>query len=145
MALFDVGRHQAESLDPGDAEDLVEGEDRCGRGTPRLLADTPAQPLVGIEAQPTGRGAVPGDHVHPGVGQEPRGFQDRAVVELLEGLFPEGYLDYPEAAEMGRDLVQAGDHGAGHRLQHGIRRWCQHSQEDAFSHLAIIDQRRPWK
>ena len=69
----------------------------AGRGRDAL-----AQPLVAIEAEPARRGAVPGDDIDLGVGEEFGGAQDLAVVELPQRLLRERDLGHLEAREMHR-------------------------------------------
>src|SRR5687767_1333763 len=84
-ALLDVvgvGGDEAEAPRSGTLEYLVQRQHRGAGRDAGLAADAPAQRLVGLKAKPPGRGAIPADHLHLGVGEKLRGTQDLAVVEL---------------------------------------------------------------
>ena len=80
-----IGRDEADAPDAGKLEDLAERQHRGAGGHAARRGDALAQALVALEAEPARRGAVPGDRVDLGVGQELGGAQDLGVVELRQG------------------------------------------------------------
>jgi DNA-binding GntR family transcriptional regulator len=138
LDIVDVRGHEAEARHAGAPEDLVEGEYRRARRHAGRRGDPLAQALVGIEAQPARRGSVPADHVELRVGEQFRGAEDLAVVELPERLVCERDLGDAEPPEMGAHLRQTGEHLRGHRLEHGIRGRRQHPQEQASGHGRLV-------
>jgi hypothetical protein len=86
---YDFGLHVVQvgcdEPDPPSAlatEDIAEGQHRGAGRNPRRRGDPLAEALVAIESEPARRGAIPGNHAHLGVGEEFRGANDLAVVEL---------------------------------------------------------------
>ena len=130
----DVGSHQAKALDPGRGENLVQCQHgRAGWDSGRGL-DPLAQAAVGVKTEPPGGGAVPSDGVDFGVGQKFGGGQDRAIVELGQGVTGQSDLGHAEAGKVDRDIGHGCEHRRRDRLQRGVGRRGQHAKADRSGH-----------
>jgi hypothetical protein len=135
LHVIAVRGHQPDVAHRGGAEDFAESKDRgAGRNASRS-GDALAQPLVALEAEPAGRGAVPGDRVDLGVCEKLCRSQDLRVVELAECPVGERDLEHSEAGEMRSRLRNAGEHGDCGRLEDGVRGRRQHAEADGARHL----------
>ena len=92
-----VGRHEAEPLNSAQGHQLVERQHRRGGANAGALGDALAQAAISIKAEPARGRAAPADRIDLRIGQQFRGGEDLAVVELAERLGRQRDLSHGEA------------------------------------------------
>src|ERR1700682_4189672 len=141
LHVVEIGRHEAELLDFGGGEHLVQRQHGCCRGNSGRRGDPLAQPDVGFETQPARRRAVPADDIDLRMRQQFGRAQDFTVVKLRQRARGQGDFGDLEARKMHADLRQARDHRLGDRLKDGVGRRRQHAEEYTFGHDHSIETR----
>jgi hypothetical protein len=135
LNLGQVRRDEPDAPGSGQRQRLVEGKHGgAGLRTARGL-DLPAEGMVGVEAEPAGGGAVPGNHLAAGIGEQACRAKQLLRRELGERAVTQRDLGDPEPTKMRRSLGDAGEDAGRHRLEHRVGGRCQHSDQSAFGHV----------